>query len=119
MLLSQGIKICMEYHRSNSRDNTIRAYEYVLGKLSDRFEGREMDSLTSEEMLVFLNQLCDGTKQRTKRSRYSNLRSFFNFIRNNIDHDFINPCDTPMFKRIYRHPNPITGISSKRKWLMR
>jgi site-specific recombinase XerD len=109
----------MEYHRSNSRDNTIRAYEYVLGKLSDRFEGREMDSLTSEEMLVFLNQLCDGTKQRTKRSRYSNLRSFFNFIRNNIDHDFINPCDTPMFKRIYRHPNPITGISSKRKWLMR
>ncbi len=104
MLLSQGIKVCMEYHRSNSRDNTIRAYEYVLGKLSDRFDGREMESLTSEEMLVFLNQLCDGTKQRTKRSRYSNLRSFFNFIRNNIDHDFVNPCDTPMFKRIYRHP---------------
>jgi integrase/recombinase XerD len=104
MLLSQGIKVCMEYHRSNSRDNTIRAYEYVLGKLHNRFEGRDLESLTSEEMLVFLNQLCDGTKQRTKRSRYSNLRSFFNFIRNNIDHDFINPCDTPMFKKIYRHP---------------
>lgn len=104
MLLMQGIKVCMEYHRSNSRDNTIRAYDYMLGRLSDRFEGCEMGSLSSEEMLVFLNQLCDGTKQSTKRSRYSTLRSFFNFIRNNIDHDFINPCDTPMFKRIYRHP---------------
>ncbi len=104
MLLSQGIKVCMEYHRSNSRDNTIRAYEYILGKLSDRFDGRDMGSLASEEMLSFLNQLCERTKQRTKRSRYSSLRAFFNFIRNNIDHDFVNPCDTPMFKRIYRHP---------------
>lgn len=104
MLISQGINVCMEFHRSNSRDNTIRSYEYVLGKLNNRFEGRDMESLTSEEMLAFLNQLCDGTKQRTKRSRYSNLRSFFNFIRNNINHDFVNPCDTPMFKRIYRHP---------------
>ena len=34
MLLMQGIKVCMEYHRSNSRDNTIRAYEYMLGRLS-------------------------------------------------------------------------------------
>ena len=107
MLLSQGINVCMEYHRSNSRDNTIRAYEYVLGKLQDHFEGRDMASLSSEEMLTFLNQLCEGTKQRTKRSRYSNVRSFFNFIRNNIDHDFINPCDTPMFKRIFRHPESV------------
>jgi integrase len=97
----------MEYHRSNSRENTIRAYEYVLGKLQDHFEGRDLASLTSEEMLTFLNQLCEGTKQRTKRSRYSNVRSFFNFIRSNIDHDFTNPCDTPMFKRIFRHPESV------------
>lgn len=107
MLLSQGINVCMEYHRANSRDNTIKAYEFVLGKLHDQFQGRDMMSLSSEEMLMFLNQLCGGAKQRTKRSRYSNLRSFFNFIRNNIDHDFINPCDTPMFKRVFRHPESI------------
>jgi len=58
-------------------------------------------------MLTFLNQVSDGAKQRTKRSRYSNVRSFFNFIKNNIDNDFINPCDTPMFKRIFRHPDSV------------
>jgi integrase/recombinase XerD len=107
MLLSQGINVCMEYHRSNSRDNTVKAYEFVLGKLYNHFVGRDIESLSSEEMLLFLNHLCEGVKQRTKRSRYSNLRAFFNFIRNNIDHNFINPCDTPMFKRIFRHPESI------------
>jgi len=43
MLLSQGINVCMEYHRSNSRENTIRAYEFVLGRLCDQFKDREMD----------------------------------------------------------------------------
>ena len=107
MLLSQGIKVCMEYHRSNSRENTIRAYEFVLGRLHDQFKDRDMGSLTSDEMLSFLNQLCEGVKQRTKRSRYSSVRSFFNFIKNNMDNNFINPCDTPMFKRIFRHADSI------------
>ena len=94
----------MDYHKSNSRSNTVKAYEFVLKKLHDHFEDSDMNSLSSEEMLTFLNQLCEGTKQRTKRSRYSYLRSFFNFIKNNIDQDFKNPCDSPMFKRIFRHP---------------
>jgi integrase len=58
-------------------------------------------------MLLFLNHLCEGTRQRTKRSRYSYARAFFNFIKNNIDHDFKNPCDTMMFKRTFRQPEMI------------
>jgi hypothetical protein len=55
-----------------------------------------------EEVLAFLNHVCNGTRQGTKSSRFAYLRSFFNFIRNNIDHDFQNPCEAPMFKRIFR-----------------
>jgi len=28
--------------------------------------------------------------------------SFFNFIKNNIDQEFRNPCDTPMLKKLFR-----------------
>jgi integrase/recombinase XerD len=34
--------------------------------------------------------------------RYAQLSSFFNFIRNNIDPESSNPCDSPMIRKIYR-----------------
>jgi len=34
--------------------------------------------------------------------RYAHLCSFFNFIRNNIDPNSPNPCDTPMIRKLYR-----------------
>jgi integrase/recombinase XerD len=102
MLVSQGITVCMEYHKAHSKPHTMRSYEYILGKSRDQYEGRDITSLTSEEMLTFLNRVCNGTRQSTKSSRFAYLRSFFNFIRNNMDHEFQNPCDAPIFKRIFR-----------------
>ena len=102
MLVSQGITVCMEYHKAHSKPHTLRSYEYILRKFRDQFEDRDIKSLTTEEVLAFLNQVCNGTRQGTKSSRFAYLRSFFNFIRNIIDNDFQNPCEAPMFKRIFR-----------------
>ena len=46
--------------------------------------------------------LNDGCKQLTKHTRYSYLKAFFNFIRNNLDTQLPNPCDTPMLKKLSR-----------------
>jgi integrase len=37
-----------------------------------------------------------------ERIRYSHLSTLFNFVRNNIDPESSNPCDTPMIRKIYR-----------------
>ncbi len=104
MLLSQGISICLEYHKSASRVNTLKAYEFIFRKMEEHFHDRDIYSISSDEMLSFLNHICEGTKQRTRQSRYSYTRAFFNFIRNNMDKDFKNPCDSLMFKRTFRQP---------------
>jgi len=46
--------------------------------------------------------LNDGCKQLTKHTRYSYLKAFFNFIRNNLDSQLQNPCDIPMLKKLFR-----------------
>lgn len=60
----------------------------------------------SEEILTFLTEITEGTKQSTKRLRYALLSSFFNFIKNSIDPEFQNPSDTPMLRKLFRVARP-------------
>jgi integrase/recombinase XerD len=73
-----------------------------LGKFRDHFFERELDSISSEEVLSFLTNRNDTCKQLTKHTRYAYLKALFNFIRNNLDAQLQNPCDTPMLKKLFR-----------------
>ena len=54
--------------------------------------------------MVFLNRLSEGTKQATKKFRYAILKAFFNFLRNTIDENITNPCDTLIMRKIFKEP---------------
>ena len=88
--------------RWTPKKNTARAYGSLLGKFRDHFLERELDSISSEEVLYFLASLNDTCKQLTKHTRYAYLKALFNFIRNNLDAQLQNPCDTPMLKKLFR-----------------
>jgi integrase len=66
------------------------------------FEDRDLSSLSPDDVLSFLTAITEGKKQLTKRTRYSHLKTFFNFIKNNVDPSFENPCDTPMLRKLFR-----------------
>jgi len=51
--------------------------------------------------------ITKGGKQQTKHGRYSHLKTFFNFIKTNLDPSIQNPCDAPMLRKIYRPGKPI------------
>lgn len=102
MKVSQAAVFCLEYHKSSSRKNTVKAYEAILRKLCQDFGEKQLGDLNSETVFSFLNQLTEGRKQQTKRSRYALLSAFFNFVRINIDQSFQNPCDSPMMKKLFR-----------------
>jgi len=65
-----------------------------------------VESITPDEILSFLNRLTEGNKQTTKRNRYSCLKAFFNYIRNTINFEIQNPCDTPILRKIFRANRP-------------
>lgn len=84
------------------KKNTTRAYESTMLSFRESFGERDLNSLTSEEVLSFLTRITEGRKQLTKRTRYSHLKTFFNFIKNNMNQDFQNPCDSPMLRKLFR-----------------
>ena len=51
MKVSRAVDNCLEYHRVNSQKNTLISYEFLLSKFSAAFGDRELESITSEEIL--------------------------------------------------------------------
>ena len=48
----------------------IRTYDFSFSRFNDEFGKRDLDSITSDEILSLLTRLTEGTKQTTKRIRY-------------------------------------------------
>jgi len=107
MNISKGVNYCLEYHKSNSKETTVRSWEFVLLRFENQFGDRELDSISSDEVLSFLRECTERTKQSTRRSRYAVLSAFFNLIKNTIDPGTENPCSTPMLRKLFR-PAKIT-----------
>ena len=106
MQVSRAAAIWLEYHRSHSRENTLKSYQAALASFLAEFTDRQIGEIATEEILSFLNRVTEGRKPQTRRVRYAHLSAFFNFIRNNLDPEFRNPCDTPAMKRLFRNRAP-------------
>lgn len=100
MQVSRAAAIWLEYHRTHSRENTLKSYEAALAAFLAEFTDRQIGEISTEEILSFLNRVAEGKKPQTRRVRYAHLSAFFNFIRNNLDPDFQNPWATPAMKRL-------------------
>ena len=84
------------------KKNTVRAYRWIINKFCADFGEEELAGLSSEKVLQFFNIVTDGCKPQTKRVRFSHLSSFFNFLKNNLDINFQNPCALPMLRKLFR-----------------
>jgi len=102
MKVSEAITCFTEYHEANSKKNTVRNYRFVLDLFDEKFGERDIESITTDESLSFLTQITHGTKQTARRSRYTLLTAFFNFIKNSIDQKLLNPCESPILKKLFK-----------------
>jgi len=88
------------------KKNTLKNYEFLFTRFTDEFGDRELDTITPDEVLSFLTRLTEGNKQTTKRNRYSSLKAFFNYVKNSIDLELHNPCDTPILRKVFKNSRP-------------
>ena len=110
MKVSQAVQYCLEHHKQSSKKNTVNNYQDIFSKFYVQYGDRELESITSDEILTFLTQLNGRAKKTTKRLSYSLLNAFFNLIKNTLDDKISNPCDTVMLKKIFKS---IRGVQWK------
>jgi len=108
MQVSRAVDLWLNHHRTHSRANTVRSYESVILKFLRLHGGRDIASITTDDVMAFLNRITANTKPFTKRSRYSYLTSFFNFVKYDLEEPIQNPCDAPLIKKLFRPAANIT-----------
>jgi hypothetical protein len=57
-----------------------------------------------DEVFRFLESLTQGLARSTRRLRYAQLKSLFNFVINRCDLDMKNPCNTSLLSKTFRTP---------------
>ena len=62
MRVSKSIHSYQEYHRLNSKKNTLKNYEFLFARFSNEFSDRDLENITLDEILSFLTRLTEGTK---------------------------------------------------------
>ena len=50
MKLSEASKLWLEYHRAHSKENSIRAYEALLGRIYEEFGDANLEDLTTDRI---------------------------------------------------------------------
>ena len=88
------------------KKNTLQNYEFILDKFHNYFNDIELSYITSEDILGFMSKVSEGTKQNTKKLRFTLLSAFFNFIKNSLNPEFKNPCDNPALRKLFRAGKP-------------
>ncbi len=51
MKVSNAVKLCLEYHKSHSKENTVRAYKMILTQLYEEFGAENLEKITTERSL--------------------------------------------------------------------
>lgn len=80
----------------------MRSHSFIKNKFCSQFGDYDLNDLSADNILEFMNQLTDGRKPQTKRARFTSLSAFFNFVKNNLEPDFTSPCDSPMLRKLFR-----------------
>jgi hypothetical protein len=62
MNITRAVDFCLQYHKINSRPNTLANYEIILRKFNESYGDHDIQSITTEDIIAFLAEFSEGRK---------------------------------------------------------
>ena len=111
MTMQEAIEHFSEHLRISAKKRTLEGYKKLLEQLQTKFNGRQIEEITAEELCKCLETFTEGLARATRRLRYAQLRALFNFSINTFQLSIKNPCSSPQlfksFKGVPQQPRRI------------
>lgn len=104
MNMNEAISLFQYDQKNNLKQRTINSYEYLLRRFESLYAERSIESIRTDEILQFLEDLTLHDAKSTRRLRYSQIKTFFNFIIDECNLTIKNPCNASVLKKTFRMP---------------
>jgi integrase/recombinase XerD len=104
MNIKEAITTLVDHQNANLKQRSIYSYNYILNRFESQFGSRQIESIGSAEIYQFLENLTGGLSKATRRLRFSQLKTFFNFSIDHFDLNIKNPCSSSKISRSFKAP---------------
>lgn len=104
MNVREALEIFRYHQKSNHKKRTIESYNYVLEKFASSYADRQIVSIGSDEVYQFLENLTGSQSKSTRRLRYAQIKTFFNFAIDKFNLNIKNPSSSPLLAKGFRMP---------------
>ena len=111
MTIQDAIELFKKHQKSTVKRNTLKSYGKFLDKFQERFLGREVVSVSADDIGNFLEEYTYTLNRSTRHLRYAQMKAFFNYVIEASDLNIKNPCNAGVlfktFKNVYHRPRKI------------
>ncbi|MHC5074286.1 MAG: tyrosine-type recombinase/integrase [Planctomycetota bacterium] len=108
MTIKEAVKTMCDHQKANLKYRSIYSYNYILNRFESQFGSCEIDSIGSDEICQFLESLTSGLSKATRRLRFSQMKTFFNFTIDHFDLNIKNPCSSSKISRSFKAPSRVS-----------
>ena len=105
MKVKEAIKVFKYQQKANLKQRTIYSYSYILNKFEAHYSDRAIDSITADEIYQFLESVTGGYSKSSRRLRYAQIKTLFNFIIDKCELNIKNPVSSPLLSKTFRLPS--------------
>jgi len=104
MNVNKAISLFQYDQKNNLKQRTINSYKYLLCQFEIIYAERAIESIKADEILQFLEDLTVHDAKSTRRLRYAQIKTFFNFIIDECNLNIKNPCNASILSKTFRIP---------------
>jgi len=103
MNIQEGLELFTQHKKSTVKKSTLKSYRRFLEQFQIRFSEYEITSISADDIGQFLEGYTEGQNRSTRHLRYTQLKTFFNYVIETRDLAMKNPCNAGVLAKTFKN----------------
>ena len=103
MNIQESLELFTQHKKSTVKKSTLKSYRRFLEQFQIRFSEFEITSISADDIGQFLEGYTEGQNRSTRHLRYTQLKTFFNYVIETRDLAMKNPCNAGVSSKTFKN----------------